>query len=167
MALWTTIIKRKNLIEKIIKEREYYQKLLSDLQFDEGIDRYQDMQPGGGNCISENRKKQQYCEEKLTQLYNVRTLFPQMKSKDVMLMEDFLLKLEDMDRGPEMFENWELADQVEQGFLFYSLYFPSYQFNKKTIDDFFRIGKKIVKETVAFDSDKESFFRKKPVSFNI
>ena len=166
LMLWGTVLKRKNDIIKNLSEQKLYEEMISALQEDEYVDAYQDSQPGGGNCLNNNYKQRQEYEKQLCSLNNVRLLFPQAYEKDIPILEYFIQKLKVLHRGVGFIENSELTDYVEQAFLFYK-YFSSHQMSKNSIDEFCKIGEYVAKHTVKYDSEKESFYRVKPISFDI
>lgn len=149
-----------------VAERHWCEEMISALQEDECIDAYQDTQPGGESCLNHNYKQQKSYEKQLSSLHDVKLLFPQASAKDIPMLEYFVHKLESLHRGPGYFGNNELADSAEQAFLFFK-YFASHQLSKESIDKFFKIGEYIVKHTVNWDSEKESFYRVKPIHFNM
>lgn len=165
--LWGTVLKRKNDILRTISKQKMCKKMICALQEDVYVDAYQDTQPGGGNCLNNNSKQQQEYEQQLSSLYNnVMLLFPQAHTKDIPVLEYLMQKLEALHRGPGCFENSDLADEAEQAFLFYK-HFASHQVSKKSIAEFCKIGEYVVNHTVKWDSEKESFYRVKPISFNM
>lgn len=163
---WGTILKRKLEILNNIAERKRCEEMLSALREDIGVDTYLDDQPGGGNCLYDNYKKQEAYEEKLNSLYNVRLLFPEIREKDVPILEYFTQEVANLSHNWGNFVNYELADSVGQAFSFYR-YLASHQISKKSIDDFCKIGIYIVNNTVKWDSEKDEYYQIKPISFNM
>lgn len=155
--LWGTVIKNKEKVEINIRERERCERMLCALQSDEGTDRYLDEQPGGGGCLAANRHEQEKYKIRLNALYDLKTVFPQAKAKDILILEYFMEKAALLSRGPQMFEHCEMADCLEQAFVYYER-FSSHQITKESVDDFCRLGEAIVKDTVRFDDEKEEFY---------
>lgn len=97
--------------------KEAWGSMLDALDEDLAVDRYQDTQPGGGNCVSDNRKRYKIYLDKLSELTSASVfgeLYQNATSNEKSLLDELLDLFEENYKDKLFYVEVELSYQMSR-----------------------------------------------------